>query len=88
MAQSLPPTTQELQQYFVALFARSIDEVSKAQMLAVQRDSYLAIVRLRKKSAAHTPKYPWTKREWSVGRSMACPTNSWPALSISRKPRT
>ena len=58
LAQSLPPTTQQLQQSFVALFARSIDEVSKAQMLTVQRDSYLAIVRLRKKGCSTYAEVP------------------------------
>ena len=66
LAQSLPPTTQQLQQSFVALFAHSIDEVSKAQMLTVQRDSYLAIVRLRRKVCSTYAEVPLD--EGRVGR--------------------
>ena len=37
LATSLPPTTQQVQDTFVVLFARSIDEVAKAQMLVVNK---------------------------------------------------
>ena len=47
-AASLPPKTADLQESFVALFSHSIHEVSKAQMLVVNRDDYLALIRLRK----------------------------------------
>ena len=48
LATSLPPTTAQLQQSFVALFARSIEEVGKAQMLVVNRQDYVALVRTRR----------------------------------------
>ena len=48
-APSLPPKIEELQESFVALFSRNIDEVSKAQMLLVRRDDYLALTQLRKR---------------------------------------
>ena len=47
-AASLPPKIEELQESFVALFSRSIDQVSKAHVLIVHRDDYLALIRLRK----------------------------------------
>ena len=47
LATSLPPTTAQLQQTFVVLFARSIEEVGKAQMLVVNRQDYVALVRTR-----------------------------------------
>ena len=47
LAASLPPTTEQLQDTFVVLFARSIDEVSKAQALIVNRKEYVALVRAR-----------------------------------------
>ena len=47
LATSLPPTTEQMQDTFVVLFARSIDEVSRAQMLVVNRQDYVALVRTR-----------------------------------------
>ena len=47
LATSLPPTTAQLQQTFVVLFAHSIAEVGKAQMLVVNRHDYAALVRTR-----------------------------------------
>ena len=46
--QHLPPKAEELQESFVVLFTRTEDEVSRAQMLTVHRDTYLALIRLRK----------------------------------------
>ena len=48
LSASLPPETEQLQESFVVLFARSIDDVNKAQALIVNRDDYLALIRLRK----------------------------------------
>ena len=45
---SLPPHAEELQESFVVLFSRSIEDVKKAQALIVNRDDYLALIRLRK----------------------------------------
>ena len=47
LATSLPPKTAQLQESFVILFARSIEEVGKAQMLVVNREDYVALVRTR-----------------------------------------
>ena len=44
LATSLPPTTAQLQQTFVVLFAHSIADVGKAQMLVVNRQDYVALV--------------------------------------------
>jgi hypothetical protein len=46
---TLPPRTEEIQESFVVLFSRSIDDVKKARALIVHRDDYLALIRLRKK---------------------------------------
>jgi len=48
LATSLPPTTEQLQETFVVLFARSIEEVGKAQMLVVNRQDYIALVQTRR----------------------------------------
>jgi len=44
----LPPTTESIQNSFVALFARSIDQVKKAQTLTVERQRYVQCLQLRK----------------------------------------
>jgi hypothetical protein len=46
---SLPPRVEELQESFVVLFSKSIDDVKKARALVVQRDDYLALIRLRRR---------------------------------------
>ena len=46
-ATALPPTTEQLQESFVVLFARSLEEVSKAQMLVVNRQDYVQLVQTR-----------------------------------------
>ena len=45
---SLPPWVEELQESFVVLFSKSIDDVKKARALVVQRDDYLALIRIRR----------------------------------------
>ena len=47
LATSLPPTAAQLQETFVVLFAHSIEQVAKAQMLVVNRADYAALVRTR-----------------------------------------
>ena len=47
-AQSLPPKTEELQESFVVLFSRTLDDVKNAQVLTVRREDYLALIRLRR----------------------------------------
>ena len=49
MATALPPTTEQLQASFVVLFARSLEEVSKAQMLVVNRQEFVELVRTRRR---------------------------------------
>ena len=46
--ENLPPKGGELKESFVAVFTRAEDDVSRAQMLMVHRDTYLALIRLRK----------------------------------------
>ena len=47
LATSLPPTTTQVQKTFVVLFARSIEQVSKAQALIVSRQEYIKLVQTR-----------------------------------------
>ena len=49
LATSLPPTTEQMQNTFVVLFCRSIEEVSRAQMLVVNRQDYIALVQTRQR---------------------------------------
>ena len=46
---ALPPTTEQLQESFVVLFARSLEEVSRAQMLVVNRQDYVELVSTRRR---------------------------------------
>ena len=57
LATSLPPSTAQLQNSFVVLFARSIEDVGKAQALVVNREHYSTLVRAGKKSARSTQTY-------------------------------
>ena len=52
LAASLPPLAEQLQDTFVVLFARSIDDVSKAKMLVVNRKHYIELVRTRQRVCA------------------------------------
>ena len=47
LATSLPPTTAQVQRNFVVLFARSIEQVGKAQALIVNRQDYIKLVQTR-----------------------------------------
>ena len=49
LATSLPPTTEQMQNTFVVLFCRSIEEVSRAQMLVVNRQDYISLVQTRQR---------------------------------------
>ena len=46
VAASLPPPTEQLQDTFVVLFSRSIEEVKKSKMLIVHRQDFIDLVRL------------------------------------------
>ena len=47
LAASLPPPAEQLQDTFVVLFSRSIEEVKKAKMLVVNRQDFIDLVRTR-----------------------------------------
>ena len=49
LAAALPPTAAQLQESFVVLFARGIEQVGKAQMLVVNRQEYVDLVQTRKR---------------------------------------
>ena len=49
LAAALPPTATQLQEGFGVLFSRSIEQVGKAQMLVVNRQEYVDLVRTRKR---------------------------------------
>ena len=49
VAASLPPPTEQLQDTFVVLFSRSIEEVKKSKMLIVHRQDFIDLVRTRQR---------------------------------------
>ena len=88
LATSLPPTTAQMQDTLVVLFARSIEEVSRAQALVVNRQDWTTLLLCERgaECARSTQIFHLMKSKCSNCLKTACHNNSLHARSTSQRP--